>query len=420
MTSSPTSHTARMVTPSAPNAPAVIATSSARYAIPVRRRSDSATTVRGSSSLILYANQSLSCGTAWRWSASTRPGSGSSCGLPKVKSAMPGSRWWRSHDRRWNHENTCATLATIRSVRPWAVGHPVPPRLAAALLVVLRGPDGTIADEAPRVNSRPGRDAPMIRAMCEQFVARAAEPFRLDELWPLVEPLERYGIAGFGWGATWLRADGGLHSHRDTPRVPRRPGPRRLGATETTSLLVHLRRPSRLSTLQLPDTQPFVDPAGRFAFCTTATSALAPAPRAAYRAQGRIEGRADSEVGQRWLEDAWSDGRPRRRAPPSASTTAFGGARQPRDPRPGRLPPPLRGQPGEPGVHVPPRTDRRRVDRRSTPSTGRCSGTPRRAPQTPARASHDNRHARRARPSRAGDGRGRPDRLTLRYRGDGG
>ena len=53
MTSSPTSHTARMVTPSAPNAPAVIATSSARYAIPVRRRSDSATTVRGSSSLIL-------------------------------------------------------------------------------------------------------------------------------------------------------------------------------------------------------------------------------------------------------------------------------------------------------------------------------------------------------------------------------
>ena len=31
-------------------------------------------------------------------------------------------------------------------------------------------------------------------------------------------------------------------------------------------LLVHLRRPSKLSTLQLADTQPFADPAGRFAF----------------------------------------------------------------------------------------------------------------------------------------------------------
>ncbi len=42
---------------------------------------------------------------------------------------------------------------------------------------------------------------PMIAAMCEQFVARAAEPFPLDALWPLAERMERYGIAGFGWGA---------------------------------------------------------------------------------------------------------------------------------------------------------------------------------------------------------------------------
>ena len=40
----------------------------------------------------------------------------------------------------------------------------------------------------------------MIAAMCEQFVARAAEPFRLDELWGFSERLERFGLAGFGWG----------------------------------------------------------------------------------------------------------------------------------------------------------------------------------------------------------------------------
>ena len=70
---------------------------------------------------------------------------------------------------------------------------------------------------------------------------------------------------------------------------------------------MHLRRPSRLSTLQLPDTQPFVDPAGRFAFSHNGELARWQGARAAYRDQGRIEGRADSEVGQRWLEDAWSE-----------------------------------------------------------------------------------------------------------------
>ena len=53
--------------------------------------------------------------------------------------------------------------------------------------------------------------------MCEHFIARAAEPFRLDELWPFAERLERFGIAGFGWGASWLGDDGRLHSHRDVP-----------------------------------------------------------------------------------------------------------------------------------------------------------------------------------------------------------
>ena len=103
--------------------------------------------------------------------------------------------------------------------------------------------------------------------MCEHFIARAAEPFRLDELWPFTERLERFGFAGFGWGAAWLGGDGRLGV------VPRRPGvPRRSRARDASarprrpSRLVHLRRPSRLSTLTLPDTQPFDDPAGRFSF----------------------------------------------------------------------------------------------------------------------------------------------------------
>ena len=147
--------------------------------------------------------------------------------------------------------------------------------------------------------------------MCEHYVARAAKPFRLDELWPFTERLERFGIAGFGWGAAWLGADGRLGSHRDIRAFCDDPGGRaKVGAIETTAALVHLRRPSKLSTLDLPDTQPFDDPAGRFSFSHNGDLRDTRALRTTYRKAGRIHGRADTEVGARWLEDAWRDEEP--------------------------------------------------------------------------------------------------------------
>ncbi len=146
--------------------------------------------------------------------------------------------------------------------------------------------------------------------MCEHYVARAAEPFRIDELWPFTEKLERYGIAGFGWGVAWLMADHGLASYRDVRAFSDDPGREDVGAVETTSLLVHLRRPSKLSTLDLADTQPFVDPAGRFAFSHNGDLRNYRPWRMRYRAEGRIHGRADTEAGARWLEDAWSPAEP--------------------------------------------------------------------------------------------------------------
>ena len=141
--------------------------------------------------------------------------------------------------------------------------------------------------------------------MCEHFVARAGSPFRLDELWPFAAKLERFGIAGFGWGAAWIGDDGRLHSHRDVRAFRDDPQREVVGAIETMSALVHLRRPSRLSTLTFEDTQPFDDPGGRYAFSHNGDLLDYRALRATYRAQGRIHGRADTEVGARWLEDAW-------------------------------------------------------------------------------------------------------------------
>jgi glutamine phosphoribosylpyrophosphate amidotransferase len=144
--------------------------------------------------------------------------------------------------------------------------------------------------------------------MCEQYIARAAEPFRIDELWPFTERLERFGLAAFGWGAAWLADDGRLCGHRDVRAFRDDPGGAAdVGAQETRALLVHLRRPSRLSTLQLPDAQPFDDPAGRFSFSHNGEFKDWRPLRARYQEQDRIHGRADTEVAARWLEDAWDD-----------------------------------------------------------------------------------------------------------------
>lgn len=147
--------------------------------------------------------------------------------------------------------------------------------------------------------------------MCEHFVARASSPFRIDELWPFAERLERFGIAGFGWGAAWLGDDGRLHSHRHVKAFRDDPdGRERVGREATTAVLVHLRRPSKLSTLALPDAQPFDDPAGRYSFSHNGDLVDVRRMRAAFRRAGRIHGRADTEVGARWLEDAWRDDEP--------------------------------------------------------------------------------------------------------------
>jgi len=49
----------------------------------------------------------------------------------------------------------------------------------------------------------------------------------------------------------------------------------------------------------------FDDPAGRYAFSHNGDFERHTDLRAGFRADGRIHGRADTEVGARWLEDAW-------------------------------------------------------------------------------------------------------------------
>src|SRR5207253_4402895 len=111
--------------------------------------------------------------------------------------------------------------------------------------------------------------------------------------------------------ASWVAPDGQLRSYRDVRAFADDPSGRDdVGRALTTSLLVHLRRPSKLSTLGLSDTQPFDDPAGRYAFSHNGDLLLHRGWRERYRLAGRIHGKADTEVGARWLEDEWHDREP--------------------------------------------------------------------------------------------------------------
>ena len=181
--------------------------------------------------------------------------------------------------------------------------------------------------------------------MCEHYVA--AQPSRSGSTSCGRSPSGSSasgspGSAGARPGST---ADGGSARYRDVRAFRDDPRREAVGAIETTGALVHLRRPSRLSTLALADTQPFDDPAGRYAFSHNGDLRDYKALRATYREAGRIHGRADTEVGARWLEDAWRADEPVGHLL-AASTTV----RRPRQPRGAR---------------------RRRARRTTTPATAR-------------------------------------------------
>ena len=105
------------------------------------------------------------------------------------------------------------------------------------------------------------------QAACASTSSRAAEPFRLDELWPFTERLERFGLAGLRLGRRLAR--------RPTARSARTATSARSATTRTATASGRSRRPRPSSTSAgrrscrrsaSPDTQPFDDPAGRFAF----------------------------------------------------------------------------------------------------------------------------------------------------------
>ena len=135
--------------------------------------------------------------------------------------------------------------------------------------------------------------------MCELLLAVWPEPVAFESVLPWVDSLERYGLGGFGWGVAW-REEGEVRTYRHPTSLQGDPeGRERTSPVRSTHFMVHLRRPSNLSTVSLADTQPFAAEDGAFAFAHNGRLDGAEAERG--RFAGLLQGRADSEVGFRLL-----------------------------------------------------------------------------------------------------------------------
>jgi len=140
--------------------------------------------------------------------------------------------------------------------------------------------------------------------MCEMLAVASGEPVAIGEVLQRAMELERLGIAGFGWGISWLE-DGGVSTYRQTGSLhDDQRGRKRLTHVSSVAFLLHLRRPSRLSTVGLADTQPFTQQDGAFAFCHNGVFQRHGEFRPVF--QDRLRGKADSEVGFRLFESLLS------------------------------------------------------------------------------------------------------------------
>jgi Glutamine amidotransferases class-II len=143
--------------------------------------------------------------------------------------------------------------------------------------------------------------------MCEILAVASETPLELGAVLSWAAELERFGISGFGWGVAWVDAEGGLHCYRKpTSLATDVQGTLELRQAGCVAALVHLRRPSRLSTVEMADTQPFVDEARRFAFVHNGRFAWDDRYRPRFHSE--LLGRADSEVGFRLFASLLDEG----------------------------------------------------------------------------------------------------------------
>lgn len=142
--------------------------------------------------------------------------------------------------------------------------------------------------------------------MCEILVVGAQSPVPFTRIEPWVLALERYGIAGWGWGSAHLELDGAVNVCRAVGKINETPEALdALRQIESRRWLFHLRRPLRLPNV-LEDMQPFYSEDRDFAYAHNGDFTHAEQFRDQF--DGLLGGKVDSEIGFRMTERFMQEG----------------------------------------------------------------------------------------------------------------
>lgn len=142
--------------------------------------------------------------------------------------------------------------------------------------------------------------------MCEILVVGAQSPVPFTRIEPWVLALERYGIAGWGWGSAHLELDGAVNVRRAVGKINETPEALdELRQIESRRWLFHLRRPLRLPNV-LEDMQPFYSEDRDFAYAHNGDFTHAEQFRDQF--DGLLGGKVDSEIGFRMTERFMQEG----------------------------------------------------------------------------------------------------------------
>lgn len=132
--------------------------------------------------------------------------------------------------------------------------------------------------------------------MCEILAIHAEQPIAVEEVLRYATLLDEYGVAGFSWGITWRTDSGYLKRYKAVEGIRRDPiGLKSLSGVMARQYLVHLRRPSLMSTISFVNAQPYLDIYSQIAFAHNGYFTNHREFRSYYQTQ--VVGTSDSEIG---------------------------------------------------------------------------------------------------------------------------
>ncbi|MFT8929646.1 MAG: class II glutamine amidotransferase [Sporolactobacillus sp.] len=137
--------------------------------------------------------------------------------------------------------------------------------------------------------------------MCELLYVHSERMFPIKKIFDYAELLDHFGVAGFGWGIVWKNEAGELQEYKSVDGICNDTMKRIvLSEVMATDYLVHLRRPSLMSTIGQYNVQPYLNERKELAFAHNGYFAH----HAKYRDEFMtdLKGNSDSEVGFCYIE----------------------------------------------------------------------------------------------------------------------